>query len=768
MTMRAIERLCSVLIFLTIMLPMLTARPSYLKAKASSAYPVHDLNTGLNYTTIAEAIVANETLSGDTIFVEKGVYNESLFVDKKLQLVGEDRDTTIIDGGGANQVLWLLPGASVSNFTIRHGFYGIRAYDHPSLLPQYGGNGIINNRIEYALYAGIILEKASNSTVIYNIVTDNGLSGIHIYSSTNDTITNNTVTSNGHGIDFYGYCRDNVLRNNTMRENTYNFGVIWYGDTFNWLLGTSGAPNMINDVDGSNTVNGKPIYCWVNKSDEGVPLDAGFVWLTNCENITVKNLDLSNNIEGIMLAGTANTLIESNNITRNAYGIHVSLFSHDNTLMNNTLEDNSNGIYLGEFASNTTMRDNAISGGQYNFGVPSWEPGCNLQYQDKNRTGGLDDIDLSNTVDGKPIIWWIDQHNMKVPSNAGYVMLINCTGITVEGLSLSDNMQDIILVNSNNTLISNNSISDSVHGISVRDIHFFTNDGWVDQPCANNTIIENTIVDNGIGCRLETGGCTIQSNTLVRNPIGIALASVSDSTIAGNTVTGSKLNIAYPPPDVIVFLHPLQLWQLDSDLNYGNVGGILFDGNFNVFYDNTVEDSYGGIIAGYRSFRTQGNVVCHNNLFNNTIQAFEAVSGSNYWDFGYPTGGNYWSDYAGNNTQSGPYQNETGSDGIGDTPVFRGRVADNYPLISPYSDHYDIAIAYPMTSVAFLSHHFEIINVSISITNLSVETETFNVTFQANSTTIATFQNVSPPVGKSAKNHLRMGCDKPIPWPVPD
>ncbi len=537
-----------------------------------------------------------------------------------------------------------------------------------------------------------------------------------------------------------------------MSDNAYNFGLIWYGDTFNWLLDANGRPNTVNDVDASNTVNGKPIYCWTNRSNEQIPSDAGFVWLTDCDNITVKNLNLSNNVEGIMLAGTTNTLIDDNNITQNAYGVHVSLFSYNNTFINNTLEDNDNGVYLGEFASNTIMRNNTISGGEYNFGVPSWEPGyIGWQYPSTNATTGLDDIDLSNTVDGKSIVWWINQHNMKVPSNAGYVVLINCTDIIVEGLSLSNNMQNILLFNSNNTLISNNSISNSVHGISIKDLSVKTSSGWYVQPSVNNTIMDNTFLDNGIGCRLEEGDCTILNNTLYRNPIGIGLRHTDNSTIAGNTVIGSKLNITYPPPDVSIFFHPLQHWQLDNDLLNGDVGGILFDGESNMIYDNTVEDSTWGITAAYWTYSARGNIVCHNNFINNTYQAGEPNPNSNQWDLGYLSGGNYWSDYTGTDIYSGPYQNETGSDGIGDTAFFTGwtNVLDHYPLIDPYMDRFDMSIENSWTSGTILNGNRQIINARITVINLSVEAETFNVTFRANSTMIATFQSISLAAGKS-------------------
>jgi hypothetical protein len=55
-------------------------------------------------------------------------------------------------------------------------------------------------------------------------------------------------------------------------------------------------------------------------------------------------------------------------------------------------------------------------------------------------------------------------------------------------------------------------------------------------------------------------------------------------------------------------------------------------------------------------------------------------------DNGYPSGGNYWSDYNGTDMYHGPYQNQTGSDGIGDTPyVIDANNTDNYPLMGSFS-----------------------------------------------------------------------------------
>ncbi len=85
------------------------------------------------------------------------------------------------------------------------------------------------------------------------------------------------------------------------------------------------------------------------------------------------------------------------------------------------------------------------------------------------------------------------------------------------------------------------------------------------------------------------------------------------------------------------------------------------------------------------------NKLYHNNLINNTQQVFSWDQGLPYqsvntWDDGYPSGGNYWSDYTDVDEKSGPYQDQPGSDGIWDHPyVIDVDNTDNYPLVEPWS-----------------------------------------------------------------------------------
>jgi parallel beta-helix repeat protein len=106
---------------------------------------------------------------------------------------------------------------------------------------------------------------------------------------------------------------------------------------------------------------------------------------------------------------------------------------------------------------------------------------------------------------------------------------------------------------------------------------------------------------------------------------------------------------------------------------------------------------------GIRLDQSSNNKIYHNNLIGNGQQVDIKTPGySNSWDDGYPSGGNYWSDYDGVDLYSGRYQNETGGDGIGDKPyIVDADNQDRYPLIThwPPSEH---ELVTSITGPAFL------------------------------------------------------------------
>jgi parallel beta-helix repeat protein len=125
---------------------------------------------------------------------------------------------------------------------------------------------------------------------------------------------------------------------------------------------------------------------------------------------------------------------------------------------------------------------------------------------------------------------------------------------------------------------------------------------------------------------------------------------------------------------------------IDENIVSGRPWGItLYEAENNLIIRNTIFNcSRGGMFLMEQDVN---NNIYHNNFINNTQQVYIRTPGYvNYWDDGYPSGGNYWSDYTGVDLFSGPYQNETGSDGIGDTPcVIDENNVDHYPLMNPYN-----------------------------------------------------------------------------------
>jgi hypothetical protein len=67
-------------------------------ANQTLPYTVHNLNTGLSYSSIQTAIDASQTLSGHAILVDSGTYFENINITKAIYLIGEDVQSTIIDG----------------------------------------------------------------------------------------------------------------------------------------------------------------------------------------------------------------------------------------------------------------------------------------------------------------------------------------------------------------------------------------------------------------------------------------------------------------------------------------------------------------------------------------------------------------------------------------------------------------------------------------------------------------------------------------------
>jgi len=280
-------------------------------------------------------------------------------------------------------------------------------------------------------------------------------------------------------------------------------------------------------------------------------------------------------------------------------------------------------------------------------------------------------------------------------------IVVDGAGYTVQGTGAMDS-KGIHLTGSNVT-IKNMTIKNFWEGISLG-------------VSRNSVISGNNITNNSRGMHIcgGSGNTVISGNNITNNSsFGIKLCICFNITIFGNNITNNTYD------------------------------GIIIIGYPNSIFENNITNNKYGI-----SLFSWDNVIYHNNFVNNTYQVIPEFEDANVWDDGYPSGGNYWSDYNGTDLYSGSDQIEIGSDGIGDTPyIIDTNNTDRYPLMKPYGGPHDIGITSVTTSKTIIAQGNSL-SIGIKIINYGVETETFNVTAYANTTVIATFTNITLPSRK--------------------
>ena len=199
------------------------ARLNLSETVVSSTCPVHNLNTGLDYTAIQDAINANETLSGHTIFVDMGVYNESIVVNKSISIIGENRNNTVLN---ATETTFpsdaLMVNITANNVEVAE--FNVDGWYFRKIWAGFCSNITIRDCIIRSSGTAIVLNGANNCTIAENMVVGGGLEGnnlIVLDDCSGCTIDNNTVLSacyNGIGLLS---SNNNLVCNNQIHENNY-------------------------------------------------------------------------------------------------------------------------------------------------------------------------------------------------------------------------------------------------------------------------------------------------------------------------------------------------------------------------------------------------------------------------------------------------------------------------------------------------------------------------------------------------------------------
>jgi parallel beta-helix repeat protein len=150
-----------------------------------------------------------------------------------------------------------------------------------------------------------------------------------------------------------------------------------------------------------------------------------------------------------------------------------------------------------------------------------------------------------------------------------------------------------------------------------------------------------------------------------------------------------------------------------------------------IFLNNNVKENSEGIVMS-----TSHNVIYHNNFIRNGKQVLPVNQYANTWDNGYPSGGNYWSDYTGLDSYWGPDQNLIGSDGIGDTHYAIGaKNHDRYPLMNPYTLP-DVAVV-EIAASKTVAERGCVLTIVVTVENQANKVEFSSVTLYINAVAFA-------------------------------
>lgn len=201
----------------------------------------------------------------------------------------------------------------------------------------------------------------------------------------------------------------------------------------------------------------------------------------------------------------------------------------------------------------------------------------------------------------------------------------------------------------------------------------------------SNNIKNNKVLDGSIYLSHADNHYIIR-NELAHGHCSIKLYGSSNNYVKENLITDNKPIGGYGIEISDVSSNNVILQNEIIDCYYGIylVGSSLTTpAQNNTIKRNSIVNNTYSIHISY-SYR---NRIFHNNLIKNERgYEVDAYTSLDLWDGGYPSGGNYWSDYDGTDFNSGPYQNETGSDGIGDIPyLINTNNVDHYPLMGPFS-----------------------------------------------------------------------------------
>lgn len=397
------------------------------------------------------------------------------------------------------------------------------------------------------------------------------------------------------------------------------------------------------------------------------------------DSIVVKRDNITINGAGWSLQG-ANVI--------NSIGLDIS-FRNNITIANLTITQFTFGIYMNN-SRNCTIVNNVLTRNNFEC-IRVYESCGNIITENEIFMNPWDSIVLygssNNTISENKIFTSYD----------GIRLFQSNNNSLIENM-LAENSYGIYFAESSSNTILRNSLASNQYGM-----HFYLSTG--------NSVIENLFTDDGVVVWYSHDNI-IEHNIVNGKPL-IYLENASDIKVldAGQIILVSCKSIFIENLNLSHCDAGLQLWTTEnSTITKNNItnnvlGIVLEYSTKNSIHENNIANNSDGIYLCYSSNNSivgnklasndyhgiyielsNNNSIYHNNFLENT-QHVGINKAVNFWDNGYPSGGNYWDGYTYADLFNDHYQNETGSDGVCDAPyAIDVNNSDGYPLMGMFYD----------------------------------------------------------------------------------
>jgi hypothetical protein len=244
------------------------------------------------------------------------------------------------------------------------------------------------------------------------------LYGINLYSS-NNRILNNTASVYIWRPSYFNFLRQNIMNDFEIESATETYYIY----------------HFVQDIDTSNTINGRPIYYLVNQSDRTIPTDAGFAAIVNSRNINATNLSPESSSQGVLVVNSTDVTIANVSLKRHSDGLYV-LNSSKITVRDFRCQEPT--TYLGTGVFFSYVRDSQLK---------------NVTF-DLARVGSLCPILLDNS-DNNVIRDNIIENSGSANGGCG-IALQYSVGNTITGNSIDGTMYALAIGLSNKSLVFHN------------------------------------------------------------------------------------------------------------------------------------------------------------------------------------------------------------------------------------------------------------------------------------------------------------------------